>query len=220
MQAAGAGAGAGAGEGAGAPSPIEFEFGTHNIEEAIKSALHNVQAVIDANQLGKHKRAFVFDIDDTLVFASTKDSDGFRHPCSSPKTVQKLMKRLFDVCKTQGKVYLITARLAREDIAALTVDQLHNHDIYGWERLFLCPARMRTSWDGIAEFKRNARRQIQRKDRRYVLLTIGDRWADHLSHDMAIDRDRAKSRESCAFSVVRINDAKQHTIMALKLPSR
>jgi predicted secreted acid phosphatase len=169
--------------------------------------------------------AFVFDLDDTVLFV-TEDDDR-KHPCQ--KKVHKLrgmMRQLVEACQRFGRVFFVTAREANKEVADWTRDELRKAGFSGWERIFYCPRRMRRNWDTIAQFKRNARRQIERmKDKSgkplnyRIVLSVGDKWTDLIADVDTLKVDRHDAGKAW-FTLATVTNPSQHTVLALKLPSR
>jgi predicted secreted acid phosphatase len=201
---------------------VDVAKSTDSMHVALAAAKAAVLRLIARNKLTHATTAFVMDIDDTLVFDENEDEDGrdLSHPCGKDmKELRAGMMELFTFCKRFGAVYLVTAREAAQDVSDFTVAELKAAHVRGWEKLFLCPRRMRGSWSDIAEFKRRARRSITRNAKRHILLTVGDKWSDHLAHVETADADRAHAGK-CKFMLLRVVDGHQHTVIALKLPAR
>lgn len=191
-----------------------------NMHDAIEATVQAVNILIDSNKgvLTRDNTAFTMDIDDTVLFV-TEPGDA-KHPCSKRvNTLRSMMKRLFEACQRFGRVYLVTAREGSERVGAWTREELHNAGFSGWERIFYCPRKMRKSWDTIARFKRNARRAIERTYGHRIVLTVGDKWSDHLAHADTVHMDRADASKPL-FTLLTVTDPSQHTVLALKLPSR
>ena len=201
-----------------------------NMHDAIETVVFAINAVLGANPhlLHQGNTAFVFDIDDTIVFPLSDDYEEGIHPCKegTPK-LRKLMKRLVKACQRFGRVFYVTAREARRDVAEFTDKELREAGFGGWEEVFYCPREKRGNWYDISDFKRNARRAIERmvdeKTKKplgfKVILAAGDKWSDAIASTKTPQLDRKEAGKPW-FTITPVIDPKQHTMLALKLPSR
>lgn len=191
-----------------------------------------INAVLAANpkRLTKDNTVFVFDIDDTIVFSGLDgddDRDTATHPCQNRTPhLRTIMKRLVSACQRFGRVFFVTAREARKDVARYTDEELRRAGFSQWEEVYYCPKAQRKTWITISDFKRNARRDIERKkgaDGRplgfKVVLTAGDKWSDSIATRETLELDRKEAGKPW-FTITPVIDPKQHTMLALKLPSR
>ena len=201
---------------------VDVARSTSSMAVALAAAKGAFDHLIVQQQLAPDKTAVVMDIDDTIIFEKDEDEDGreLRHPCGDEgmEKLRAMMTDLYEHCKKFGKVFLVTARQADRDVASWTVAELRAAGLRHWEGLYLCPRDQRESWRTIAEFKRNARREIARKGFT-ILLTVGDKWSDHMSHVDTRAHDKMDAGKA-AFTLLRVTDEHQHTNIALKLPSR
>jgi predicted secreted acid phosphatase len=187
-------------------------------ERAVEWATRAVNTFIKHNRLRKHQIGFVFDIDDTLIHdaASTHPM-----PRREAAALERLIQELFNHCKRFGKVFLVTARLASPDVMEFTRNELHAGGIRGWTDALFCPRQMRRTFEGVAAFKRQARDHIQRKHGLKVVLTVGDRWADHVDHaelDVG-NNELADVSSSRHLFVMTVSNTHHATAIALKLPA-
>lgn len=202
-----------------------------NMHDAVEAVVTAVNAVLAANptKLTKENTVFVFDIDDTIVFPYAHDDvDEGAHPCKqgTPR-LRKLMKRLVTACQRFGRVFFVTAREARDDVARFTDRELRAAGFSKWEDVYYCPRADRRNWESISNFKRNARRHIERKTCPdgvtplgfKVVLSTGDKWSDAIASTATPALDRTEAGKPW-FTITPVVDPKQHTILALKLPSR
>lgn len=127
--------------------------------------------------------AFVFDIDDTLLFhhstsigARSSVVDGF---------LGHQTRVLFHALQSRGDAVLVTARLEEEAVYRDTMEALRRAGIalHADTPLYLCPPQHRTSMGSIAEWKATVRQHIvDTHPKGGILVTVGDSWGDHLVH--------------------------------------
>lgn len=127
--------------------------------------------------------AFVFDVDDTLLFhhstsfgARSSVVDGF---------LGHQTRMLFHALQSRGDVVLVTARMEAEAVYHDTVEALRSAgiELNGDTPLHLCPPQHRTSMGAIAEWKATVRQHlVDTHPKGGILVTVGDSWGDHLVH--------------------------------------
>lgn len=199
---------------------IEEMMFVKGAEEAINLACRAVDAFVKNTKLPRDQRAFVFDIDDTIVFDNRKH--GLPHPLGKEQAakLESNIRKLYNHCKKFGLVFLVTARPFFPENVTWTHGQLHKAGIHGWHRCIFCPQSMRDSFKKISEFKRMARRQIERENDVKVVLSVGDRFADIVDHAQMDTATHPLRKDNKGFFVMTVSDAKHGGAIGLKLPCR
>jgi len=198
--------------------PAKSAVHTRRAHDAVNVALRTARAFIHKMNIPHDRAAFVFDIDDTLIFEGRG---------RAVRAVQYEMLRLFDGCKTLGAVYFITARADAPGVLDFTRRQLVRHGIHGWTDIFLCPDDKREAWTSIANFKHGMRKEIEDAHGRRVVMAVGDRWGDLMRHKQIghIDRmceQRAASRTSpdfhSQFIIASLRKPQSRSSISFKVP--
>lgn len=206
-------------------SSLDGAWQTPDPTVAIDASLQAIKKLMKANKYTAKDVCFVMDLDDTVVFerAEGEWDDGEIRPHPAGKQgmaeLRRLMVAFFEKLKGLGKVYFVTARESSKRNETWTVRELKRKGIRGWQCLYMCPYDMRSNWGTIAAFKRNARREIERKSKRVNLLSVGDKWSDILAHQLTKEQDMLDAGQD-KYVVARISERGQRGCLALKLPCR
>jgi predicted secreted acid phosphatase len=183
-------------------------FPTHG--KAQDTALHALEVTIRFNKFRYDQTAVVFDIDETLLFYK---GDRYNH-----SRIASMVKFLHAV-RRLAHVYLVTARLNTSHAREFTVKELASHGVQSdqYNALFMCPAEYRMSAQLISDFKLASRLVIEKTYRHHVLMTVGDRFGDHVK--LISDIDHFHAENDCVLFRVR-NKSAHATVVCFKLPAK
>lgn len=155
--------------------------------------------------------AVVFDIDATLLH----DTDDVKTPARPIPSMVNLLNRL----QSDGaSIALVTARLDDASMRRDTESTLKTLGISGWKHLHLAPESARVNMAAVSHWKHKTRKEIAKKERGPIVLSVGDQWGDliPLSTEKDIDdMDVAFGVRHAPYLLVRPHDGV--TMWGLKL---
>lgn len=186
-----------------------------DFDDAQDTALHALRSIQEKNGMDKSHTAVVFDIDQTILFYHdrTQGTASVSYDLPNIATMVSFMHKV----RKFARIFVITARLDTKDVRAITIAELKKHGVTTdhFDALFLCPRASRASPAGIASFKAKTRKIIQKAYAKRILMTVGDRFGDHLHVPFDIDGHHTEG-DAVLFRVR--NHALHATVICFKLP--